>query len=109
LGRRRPGFGLASAHGATEPQPQETLARLLVGEVKASLAEPATGHGERDHLAVDEHAVAIENDDLGPTGLQARVANLPLGLTQDLVRAPLSGVERRERPARRGCTKRDRR
>ena len=90
LRQRRAEFGLDSANDRIEPQPQETLARLLVAQMKASLAEPATGHGERDHLAVDEHAVAIENDDLGPAGLQVRMANLPLGLAQDLVRATLS-------------------
>ena len=72
LRQRRPEFGLDSAHDRIEPQPQETIARLLVAQVKARLAEPAAGHGERDHLAVDEHAVAIENDDLGPAGFQGR-------------------------------------
>ena len=98
LRQRRPEFSLDPEHDRIEPQSQEAIARLLVAQLKASLAEPATGHGERDHFAVDEHAVAVENDDLGPAGLQGRMANLPLGLAKDFVRATLSGVERRESP-----------
>ena len=45
LRQRRAEFGLDLAHDRIEPQPQETLACLLIGQVKASLAEPA--HGSR--------------------------------------------------------------
>ena len=99
LGQRRAELAFDSAHNRIEPQPQETLAHLLVGQAKASLAEPSTRDGERDHFTVDQHAVAIEDDDLGPAGLLRRLTNFPLGLLQDLVSPALSGVERRDRPA----------
>ena len=59
----------------TDPTKRETLARLLIGQAKAGFAEPAAGDGERDHLAVDQHAVAIENDDFGPARHSSRPAS----------------------------------
>src|SRR5208282_6914092 len=109
LGQRRPELGLDASNDGIEAQSLETLARLLIGQAKAGFAEPAAGHGERDHLAVDQHPVAIENDDFGPARPARRPANLALGLPQDFISLTLSRVESRDRPARRRCSKRDRR
>src|SRR6202020_1560509 len=94
----RPEFGFDSAHDRIEPKPQEAFARLLIGQAKAGLAEPAARDAERDHFAVDQHAVTIENDHLRPTRLAMELANLPLSSTQHLAGAALSRVERRDRP-----------
>ena len=113
LGQRRPEFGLDSTHGRIEPTPQEALARLLIGQAKASLPQPAAHDAKRDHFAVDEHAITIKNDHFRPARLAIEFANLPLSSAQHLAGLALSRVEGCDRSAcwRRGalCERRHRR
>ena len=110
LGQWRPEFGFDSTQGRIEPTPQEAFARFLIGQAKAGFAQPAAHDAERDHFAVDQHAVAIENDQFRPARLAIEFANLPLSSAQHLAGPALSRVERRDRPAcRRRCAWRDRR
>ena len=110
LGQRRPEFCFGDSQDRIEAHSEEPLARLLIGQAKARLAKPAAGDAERDHLAVDQNPVAIENDQFRPAGLVSKFANLPLGLTEHLKGVSLSRMERGDRSAcRRRCARRDRR
>src|SRR5260370_15974898 len=90
LGQRRAEFGFDLTDERIEALPQKTLARFLVAEAEAGLAQPAARDCERDHFAVDKHAVAIEDDDLGPARRAGALADLAFGPLQDLKRATFS-------------------
>ena len=85
--------------GTNRADAQEAFARFLIGQAKAGFAQPAAHDAERDHFAVDQHAVAIENDQFRPARLAIEFANLPLGPAQHLEGPALSRVERRDRSA----------
>ena len=74
---------------------EKALARLVVAEAQAGLRQHAARDAERDHLAVDQHAVAVEDDDLRPARRLHRLAGLALGPFEDRKRAALAGVKAR--------------
>src|SRR3954453_18507877 len=54
------------AHEVRLRAPHEPLDDLLLRERPPELAEHLDVEGDREALAVDEHAVAVEDDELGP-------------------------------------------
>ena len=81
---------------------EEALARLVVAEAQAGLCQHAARDGERDRFAVDQHAVAVEDDDFRP----ARPPASPCGprvrpASRIVERAALAGMKRGDRAARR--------
>src|SRR5208283_2293789 len=101
LRQRRAAFGLDPPQGSILAHAKKTIARLLVAEAQARLAEHAARDAERDDLAVDEHAIAVEDDDFRPPGRAHRLADFALRPLEDVERAALTGVKRRDRADRR--------
>ena len=75
-------------------EPKEPFAGLVVSQAKAGLAQTAARDGKCNDLAVDEDAVAIENDDFRPARRLHRLADLALCPLERLVGPTLSRVER---------------
>ena len=66
-GRQRAGkIRFGALHDRVEAEAEEAVDRLGVGERQPDRAKRVARLPQRDHLAVDEHAVAIEYDDFRP-------------------------------------------